>query len=644
MLSVALVLIAFGSEVATIPSVPRKLTELESFCGDRQNYTKDVVLLTLFRYFKDQHSVTFIDRSDDPVSNFFACSNKTIFNAIKIFRSADFMNFGDEIAKNSVTSFPEHEGYYLVCTRDDVVNGLIPKIAAHNPKTKVLINLLDSQNISSFAAKEITKIAFDRYKMFNVAVVAKNEKSSSICVYNPFSINSNNLTAMFNCGSTRVHSLEEAFAKIDDLAAARLGDLHKFPLRVHMLPYHVYAKPVFDANKKLLKYSYIDGAVLDILAEKLNFKPAFLNSTLDDKFSVKNSTLSGSSLLLEMDAVDYVANARLISNYETKKALHLRSFTMVKYKFVIKTRERTRRFLASVMVIFEAKARIVATLLMFLMPLTFCIIKFYELKICKMKSKSVIENILHVFAIYHHVSVKHSSFTSTRIVTITIVFCALIFNSLMQGSIVKMLNNSKNYDAIDTIQELLEKNFNLLVPRILNNFMKVQSGTVLYDKLRKVSEESTGVTTAEGLRMVLEGKDVASVMSESYCGNYLNQFYDPLSGENLRKVIPENAFELYLAYMVPKVSPFIKKFNEIISHIVESGIDVYHYKQAEIDNDDIWFRRMRGGLTPKAQSLALKFNEFKGMFQLYLWLICVCVVFFCAEICVFNLKRFLKRF
>lgn len=90
---------------------------------------------------------------------------------------------------------------------------------------------------------------------------------------------------------------------------------------------------------------------------------------------------------------------------------------------------------------------------------------------------SVSQYSLHVFAMLHIVSVATTTFASSRIIVITIVFYALIIDSLFQGVVVKNLNASQNIGAVETIDELLDLDYNLLVADTLLNIFKQQEDT-----------------------------------------------------------------------------------------------------------------------------------------------------------------------
>lgn len=135
----------------------------------------------------------------------------------------------------------------------------------------------------------------------------------------------------------------------------------------------------------------------------------------------------------------------------------------------------------------------------------------------------------------------------------------------------------------------------------------------------------------------------AYLWSDLYVDNYLNQFYDPYTGENLLEQVPEIAYEFYISLMAPKNSPFIEKFNKILLEYVETGIIDYHTKRAEADNDMIWIQRTLKGETPKTEAKAIRFSEIMPVFVIYIYFISASGVLFVLEI-LYRPRKFYRIF
>lgn len=593
----------------------------EGECTIAQKLKSEVI----YRYFESQHTVTFIDLSEDP--NPFACSGGNRMVPVQVYRSLASVIFGPQITSSSVTSLPTFQGYFLKGTFAEISQHLLPKLGAYNPKARVLIRIFDLRTQDEL--KEIVAVAFKKHKILNAVIVILNNETTSLgtfCFYNPFK-----QSASVDCVALSVKNLNLRLDRLNMLLLTRIENLQKYPLKVHLYAQEIFSKPVYDNSRKLVKFDYIDGALPEAFAEKLNFTQLFVNDPFEttDGFVAPNGSFSGSLAMLEREEVDYVGNARLISNFETNKSVFLTPLTMAKYNFVIRRRERTRQLMTFPFEIYERSTTVVSLVLTALFPVIFHVVKIGESRMMSTKRNSFSTSCLYVTALQWNVSVQLSRVTSVRIITITIVFYALIATSLMQGRTVEKLNSSQNYDAIDTIEGLIKNGYQLVVSHILADVLKKQNGDNTREMWRNVPLRS--VQANEGPNVILKNKKLAFLMPKRHCGHYLDQFYDHTTGENLFEVIAESAFEFYVAPLVPKASPFIEKFNDIILRFVEGGLDGYHLDVAETDKRVIWYQRVRNGSTPKPPRLDLKLVELFPAFKLYGILISICVLSFTCE-------------
>lgn len=605
------------------------------------------------RYFEEQHFLSILDLTDDNSLNALGCVGGNMFRPLSIFKNWESLKFEPKVVNNSVSSLPTTHGYFIRCSKVDVLNHFLERIAQYNPQTKLMFQITEQ---SFENAEEILKVGFEKYKLLNVAVmVIKDqaieghvEKRVSLCMFNPFSGNGDLRTPQFH----RIHFSPFSFLnqlnEIKYFMMMRIDNLHKYPLKIYIFQFPMVSSPVYDDDKKIIKYDYIDGAITEILSEHLNFTPIYINRS-DDGFTFgniyPNGTFTGSLAALEYEKVDFVANSRLISNYKTNKAVFLQAIMVSKYRFIIQKRVKRRYMMLFPASQYDTPTWVIAMSLSAILPFIFHFVKIVEAKILnKTKHLSFTDSYLHVVALHYNISVKHSKFSSARILAITIVFYALIATSIFTGTIIKNMNTSQTIGTIKTIQELLDLNYKLVITHTLTAILKEQSGNQLREKLGSIARTNSGVGTNEGLELLLGNKDVAFLWSDLYTGNYLNRFYDEISGDNKLEIIPQTAFEFYTASMAPKTSPFIEKFNEIILRFVEAGLRHYHTGLAILDNDKIWYHRLRRGLTPKPMSKSLSLQDLMSLFQFFLGSAFVSVITFMIEILTPCLKKIRKKF
>lgn len=620
-------------------AVEGKLTNVLSFHNDCSSNQFQII----FKYFDDQHFLSVIDLTSEHILNSLMCI-KSETKPLSVFTSLSSVPFGFKIEANSISSYATSRGYFIKCLKDEISKQFYEEFKNNNPKSKIMIKLTDG---SFKDAKKLLETAYDKYKLLSVAVLLEFENmvgvKSSLCLYNPFSGNEFIRSPNFHCINFTTSELSRQLQEISEFTNSRVSNLERFPLKIDIFSYPMVCKPVYDVkNESVLRYTYADGDLVNIMSQQMNFTPIFVASKNSTTYGFvdANGTFSGSLAALENEIVDYVANPRLISSYQTKKALFLQPITTSQYKFIIKKTEKKRQLMISLLTQYDKWTQIIALSLIVIFPIVFFLIKTVESKILRKKNpQSLVKSVLYVFAIHHNISVVHSKFASSRVIIITMIFYALIVTSVFQGTIVKNLNLHQHDGAIKSIEELLDLDYKMLLTHALKGIFVKQSGDRLREKLNRIARTRASVGTDEGLGMLQKEKNVAFLWGNMYTGSYLNRYYDDVTGENLYEVVPETAFEFYIGSMAPKASPLIEKFNEVILRFIESGLNIHHIKLAFFDNDSIWYQRQKENLTPKGKSQTLNLKDLEMVFKTWAILILVSIITLSVEISIYFVKK-----
>lgn len=388
------------------------------------------------KYFEDQFSITIIDPSENSVANAFQCVKGSIFRAISIFDDILQIDLGVETDTSSVSSHPLTHGMFVKVGYEDSM-GLLKIIGSHNPRSKVLVHMIDCTVEN---AKEILKNSFDELKMLNLAIVLTQDEIINFVLYNPFS--DEFLDLAFN-----LDNVQHNFIKMTDFINDRIINLNQYPLRVNIFEFPMTSRKEENEDGGLTKYSYVDGATLHVLSEKMNFKIIYVDSLDGVKYGSQSEdgNFTGSLGTLENEQVDLLGNPRLIANYNTTKSLFLQSITMMRLSFIIKRRPTFKMLIISVYSQFDDVSTILGITFSVLFPFIYFIISKNEMKILKPggKSGSLVKSITYVFALQQNISMTHMTFNATRIIVAAILFYTLITSALFQSSITKNLNTNQ---------------------------------------------------------------------------------------------------------------------------------------------------------------------------------------------------------
>jgi hypothetical protein len=247
-----------------------------------------------------------------------------------------------------------------------------------------------------------------------------------------------------------------------------------------------------------------------------------------------------------------------------------------------------------------------------------------------------------MFALDYNVSMRetHIAPPSSRIIIFVVIFYALIASSLFQGNIIKCLNAQTSIGRINTVDDLFENNYKFVLNHVISASLMQQSGNELSKKLRKIAKNATTVGTEEGLEILLNDKNYACLLDTLYLyTDYLCRYYDNATGEDLLEVVPEKAFEFYIAHMASRDSPLIGPLNQYILKWIESGFADYHIERATDDNHKVYYEKHKKGLTSSNKYKSLSIGELMSVFILYGCMIFICILAFVLELSYFYISK-----
>jgi hypothetical protein len=604
-----------------------------------------ITIDVLFNYFKDQHFMTVVEVSKD--SDFhsmdtYACLGGNNLRPVDVFNTLD-VDFGPIIGSSSVSSYPTTHGYSFRSVSPKSMEEFFEKLSSHNPRSKLLFMSFDSD---FEVTKGTIKIGYEKYKMLDVAgMVFVPEFHDDVfvglqvhlCLYNPFAGSSEVRSPEFKCLEFNSSNINEKSIEMENFQQERIENLHQFPLNVNIFEYEMKSVAVKDKEGKLSLYTYPDGELLNSIAKVMNFKVNYASPIYGPKYGyqIANGTFTGGLAASEYGQVDLVANPKLIADYNTTNSIFLQPVAMTKLYFIIQKRATSRKLIVTVFTELDYTSKVFA----FSTIITFLVVYFILNRMENQIFTKVVKfdpekDILYIFALIHNVSMKHPKLPATRTVVMPVLIFSLLLTALFQGIIVKNLNTDVKIGKITKINQLLEQNFEMKMQTVLSYAFQGYGDDKITKHLNEISKdrEEVAMQYHEALKIMQNDSKFAYLWTDSYIGTFLDKFYDNKTGKNYLEVVPESAFEFYIAMMVPKNSPFFDRFNQIINIYVQTGLYQYHTQKASDDNQKIWIHRVKNGQVPNREKQALKLDELQDVFKLYLALIALSFFVFCLKL------------
>lgn len=613
----------------------------------------DMTVEVTFDYFEDQHSLTLVDTSDLPVSDIFKCLDGNKFRPVRVFTDPKQLRFTDKISSSSVAYYPITTGY-LVKMSEDQSRDIIVKLSEYNPLSKMMLILTVNESVS----QEILYNSFHNHRMLNIAILAFPDISFSSPVdldpalledglatlysYNPYA---STKETQFLCVSFSIFNVEEGLEEMKNFIHNRVKNLQGFNLPVSIFEYPMLSKIEKNAEGDLDHFSYVEGDTLQTLAKVMNFNPKYIHTLMANThgYQLDDGKFIGDLAEVESGRAELVANARFISDaYNTSHSVFLRPINMLKLQFIIPNRETKKFIILSVYSVFDNLSTYLSISLMAIFPISHLLISFMEQRIRRQNFEpvSLARSTLFTFAVVNCVSMKLPKLFSTRLVVAMIMFYSIITTSLYQSSILKNLNTNQEIGKIKLIEQLVAEGYRIKMPGYISALFRSR-GKDKVSWMMNVTKQDNNMVTVNTINFddIFEpGEKIAFLWSEQFQGNYLNRFFDAETGKNSFESVPDVPFEFYISLMAPKHSPFIERFNDILSRYIEGGLSIRNLRMAEIDNDKMMIDRLKHGNLPKIQK-SITFNDISNVFDLFLYMIGVAVILLIIELIVHKISN-----
>ncbi|XP_058446594.1 uncharacterized protein LOC131427430 [Malaya genurostris] len=545
-----------------------------NFCASKVNL---IYVEVVKQFFQEDEYLTKIEatRTEDGVSTPMQCALDGIEKPLVLYT---YENLFDSKSVKNINEVLQVNAYLSRGTYETFRQSLIPSMARVNPLAKLI---LTARFITRNQILSIFQLAWINYRMPNVIFVSRADNISiESCLFNPF-LTPRGVVDIRNVNCSILRSLEEVAPYIENakhFLYERAHNLHHYPLRIAIADIDLMSKAVYS-DKKILRFEYLDGEIVDIMKRMMNFSTDFviLPSQLSTGFVFPNGSLGGSLDLIERHKIDLAANTRIIHNHNTKNVQYLHHLITTKLVFIVpknfyESRSQDRVFFNTFTWWFYS----INILMAIVLPL---VLKITNWNSPDEHRDTYTAEIMHILAITLAVSTKLPKRFHARTILCGIMLYNLISYSIWQAIIIKRLNSKNDYaDDIQGLSELLDAHLTLTIPVAYAEFIRpVTKDVMTTDSLyRKLSQGATvasnNVTGAKLIIDMLNQRSSAVLLHDIRADVVRARFYDTENLKSFVHVINENVFEFYSAMALPLDSPFLEQFNEITTRCVETGI------------------------------------------------------------------------
>lgn len=310
----------------------------------------------------------------------------------------------------------------------------------------------------------------------------------------------------------------------------------------------------------ILGYFGMDANILAGISNVLNFK-IDRNSDPNIYYGkvLKNGYITGSLGQVVRKEVHLSANGRFVSDYGTSGIEFTRAFGSDQICFIVPKAQRKPQWMS----IFFCFKLSVWLLILSVLLMAISIWYLYQKNVSRKKDISKI--CIEIYSIYFSIPVNISTRGTQSLFLGMLMIFNLVINGIFQGNLIYSFSRSAYFPDINTLQELADSN--LKIKTSLNLFES--NNSEVFNKLQKKVDYSDDDMNALDKTAYL--RTYAAAERKLDARVLLETKFTGEEGEPLLHIVKECPRSAFLAYIVPKGSPFLPKFDSIIQTFLEGG-------------------------------------------------------------------------
>lgn len=460
-----------------------------------------------------------------------------------------------------------------------------------------------------------------QYYVLNVVAIAPDTNERSMVYrYDPF------LIVGSKWGSMAKFNMEQLLSE-PKLLFNNFGDMDSYPLKVMMFERiptavsfqnateHLLGGKVYKSMKSLFGFVGLDACLLAEMAAHLNFTPVLVRPQYPDTFGEiwRNGSGIGAFGAVGSRTVAIASNGVYIRDYKTDKIEFLVPYSASSLCIIVPKSARIPQWM-QIFSCFTSSTWIVLL----------AIIVLFSLLWGLFISNKFSDGWYYVLAICLSVTVRiQSSALSQSIYLVLCLGFSLVTTSIFQGNLVKSFSRETYFPELNDLNAIDKSG--LQISTRLNIFVDIPPSL-------RYRFESKHVTDAavKSIDRAAYKRDVCAVERKEDAKFLIDSIYVSPEGVPLLYITKECPFTYYAAFIVPKGSPFLPKFNSVTMRFVEGGFIGKWYKDVTVSITI--HRRMTE--TNKNTRKVFAISDVQAIF--YMWF---CGLIFTAIVFVFEMQQ-----
>ncbi|XP_035781861.1 uncharacterized protein LOC118461075 [Anopheles albimanus] len=542
--------------------------------------------------------------------------------------------------------YPYWEAFHCEANKSVTTEKLLPAIAFRNPIARVILLI---RGLAKHDMLQLFRVAWFEYKLLNILLLSRvDAKTLMVCLFNPYLTEPSVLDDR-NMFCHRLGVLADVFnfnKQVTRFIRYRIRNLHQYPLRIAITDVELMSKAVRFKNNSISHYQYLDGEMVEIMRQRLNFSIQYIELNYQESvgFITSNGSLGGTLDMIERNTIDLAANSRTMMEHPMRNLQYVHFLCPIRLVFVVPINFYANRFKLVFFHRFSLQMYLTNFGLSLALPLLLVAVMRRQLSM-----GAYLKEAFRTLAILFATSVRLPRDHNRRLVLMGLLFYSIVAYSAWQGMTIIQLNkDDEKLRNIHTLKELLDSPLQLQAILSFGNVIrsKIWNGTDVRGQLAVRIKVQMVPSNTSIIPLVADNRTVAVPIIEYFADVVKSRYFDPVRKESKLYIIPQPLVEYMTAMALPKNSPLFASIRRITMNCVENGIVNYQLSLIRTKGMLLQIAQNRDKtLRRDTQTRQVNLFNMRNVFLVYIVMNGLSILVFCLELVHFRSvkKRESKR-
>ncbi|XP_053667730.1 uncharacterized protein LOC128718081 [Anopheles marshallii] len=473
----------------------------------------------------------------------------------------------------NLNPYPHWEAFHSEANVSMIMEQVLPAIAFRNPIARVVLLI---RGIAKYDMLQFFRSAWTRFKMLDILILSRiDHRTLLVCLFNPYLSSRDEMLEERNMLCFHLRTMDDVHRFVREgqrFTYERITNLHQYPLTIAITDVELMSKAVYFANETIRRYQYLDGEMVEIMRERMNFTIKYnqLNYQESVGFITSNGSLGGTLQMLEHNTIDLAANSRSIMQHPMRNLQYVHFLCPIQLVFVVPMNYFRDRYKVVFFHSFSLQMYSTNFAMAVLLPLLLLVLMRREFSLAAYTKET-----FRILAIVFSSSVRLPRDNRHRLVLMGLMFYSIVAYSAWQGITIIQLNlDDEKLRNIQTLEELVSTQLNLKAIISFGNAIrgKVWNSSDVRGRIAARLDVQWTPSNISLLPEVADNRTSAVPIIEYFIEVVRSRYFDQERKQSKLYFVRQPFIEYLTAMALPKNSPLFPTIRRLTMNCLENGI------------------------------------------------------------------------